>query len=368
MNKHKICPNLLNSVNTLSLKNKYNVFVFSNNFNLTKKFLTENKYKFKPYRFADCFNLNIEADDLNILSLQENVCFISSNPTVQMLKKEKDFINIEKLCEGKFYGEGQTICFIDTGIYPHLDFVLPKNRIVKFVDLVNNKSCAYDDNGHGTFVCGTACGGGIFSSCNIGIAPHAKIISIKALNKDGTSDSNLILDAMEWVYENYKAYNIGIVCMSFGAEVSTPTDPLSKGAEALWKRGIIVVAAAGNSGPKTKSIKSPGENPNIITVGALDINSMNIANFSSRGPTIYGHKPDLVAPAVDVVSCHNSCPPYTTMSGTSVATPIIAGICAIIKCKYPKMTNIEIKNFLISHCKPITYNKDIEGAGYICFD
>ena len=176
-------------------------------------------------------------------------------------------------------------------------------------------------------------------------------------------DSNYI----NTVYENYKKYNISVVCMSFGADGDENFDPLCRGAEALWNAGITVVAAAGNSGPKTNSIKSPGTNPYIITVGALDIKNNQVANFSSRGPTIYGHKPDLLAPAVDIVSCNNKFLPYTKMSGTSVATPIIAGICAILKSKYKNITNNEIKSFLLSNCHKITGNIDIEGAGFLKF-
>ena len=119
--------------------------------------------------------------------------------------------------------------------------------------------------------------------------------------------------------------------------------------------------------PENNTIKSPGSNPYIITVGALDISKNQVADFSSRGPTIYGHKPDLLAPAVDIVSCNNKALPYTKMSGTSVATPIVAAVCAIIKSKYPNMTNNEIKKFLLSHCTKITGNVDIEGAGFLKF-
>ncbi len=368
MNKHKISPELLNNVSMLSTNQKQNIFILSSNFDTTKKFLIKNKYKFTPYRFANCFNLNAEIDDIEIFSDENSISFVYSNPIVQAETYEKNFINLEKLCEGKFYGQGQTICFIDTGIFPHLDFIIPNNRIIKFIDLINSTPSAYDDNGHGTFVAGVACGNGIFNSTYKGFATRANIISIKALSKDGNSNSNKILDAMQWIYENHKVYNISVVCMSFGADYLNSTDPLSKGAEALWKRGIVVVAAAGNSGPNKQTIKSPGNNPNIITVGALDISSMSIADFSSRGPTTFGHKPDLLAPAVDVTSCKNSIPPYTIMSGTSVATPMIAGICAIIKSKYPAMSNNEIKKYLLSNCKKLTGDKDSEGEGYISFD
>lgn len=367
MNKNKICPELLKEVSILDLGNRKDILLTTKNFNKIKHFLDFYKYDHTPYRFANCFYLSADADDLEIFSNLEDIELVYSNAFVQAMNSEQDFMNLSNLTENKFFGQGQTICFIDTGIHPHFDFIFPRSRLLKFVDLINNETNPYDDNGHGTFVCGVAAGSGIFSSKNSGFARSSNIICIKALSKNGESNSNKILDAMQWVYENHKAYNISVVCMSFGADATSSTDPLSKGAEALWKIGITVVAAAGNSGPKSNTIKSPGSSPFIITVGALDLKSMRAAEFSSRGPTIYGHKPDLLAPAVDIVSCNNKTLPYTTMSGTSVATPIIAGICAILKSKYPKMTNNEIKTFLLSHCTKVTWNIDIEGAGYLKF-
>ena len=368
MNKNKISKKLLNRVNILEENSLQKVFVYTKNFNQTKQFLSANSFTFNTHRFANCFSLSADFEDIKILSNQPFVDHIFPNCKVNTESKEEDFLHLKNLTKNKFLGQNQTICFIDTGISPHFDFIFPKTRIIKFVDLINNSSSPYDDNGHGTFVSGVACGGGIFTSEHKGIAPLANIVSIKALGENGSSNSNTILDAMEWIYQNHKAYNIGIVCMSFGADAEENLDPLSKGAEALWKQGLIVVSAAGNSGPTLSSIKSPGNNPNIITVGALDTSSMSVANFSSRGPTIYGHKPDLLAPAVDITSCNNSILPYKNMSGTSVATPIVAGICAILKSRYPQMTNVEIKKYLLSHCKKLTGNIDAEGAGFISFE
>ena len=366
MNKNKISQTLLDSVKILD-NSKTPVILSCNDFFKAKTFLDSNKFNYKPYRFADCISLYCDEQDLNILSEHHAIDFIHSNSSVLTTKHEKSFMNIDRLTENKYLGQGQTICFIDTGIFPHLDFILPHNRIIKFIDLVNSQHVTYDDNGHGTFVAGVACGQGIISKEYSGFAPLANIISIKALSNLGNSTSNTILDAMEWIYQNHKVYNIGVVCMSFGADSEMVLDPLSKGAESLWKKGLIVVSAAGNSGPDKNSIKSPGNNPYIITVGGLDISNKTVATFSSRGPTIYGHKPDLLAPAVDMTSCNNSRTPYSKMSGTSVATPVIAGICAVLKSKYPNMTNNEAKQFLLSHCSRITGDIDSEGAGYINF-
>ena len=367
MIKEKVSSDILDRVSSQNAGLKGSVFVASEDFGATKKFLKKHNISFVPYRFANCFCVEADYDDINILSTQDFVKYISSDVNVQTQSEEQNFINIDKLTENVFLGQNQTICFIDTGVSPHFDFIFPKSKIVKFIDLVNGETLPYDDNGHGTFVCGVAVGNGIIDKNHQGFAPLARMISIKALDRNGNSNSNRILDAMEWVFQNHKAYNIGVVCMSFGALSDNEIDPLSRGAEALWKRGIVVVAAAGNSGPKTETIMSPGKSPYIITVGALDMKSLKTADFSSRGPTIYGHKPDLLAPAVNVVSCSNLDAEYTNMSGTSVATPIVAGICAIIKCRYPKMTNSDIKQFLIKHCKKITGNPDIEGAGYLQF-
>lgn len=366
MNKNKISKELLEKVSILN-KTSEKILIYSKNYGKTKYFLEQNKYFFKSFRFNSCFSLNADYDDLNIISNCDDVDFIYPVRPVEIEKNEQNFMNLSALTQGKFFGQGQTICFIDTGLHPHLDFLLPKSRIVKFIDLINNSDQPYDDNGHGTFVTGIACGNGIFDKSNLGFAKQANIISIKALDKTGTSDSNKILDAMEWVYQNHKAYNIKVVCMSFGANTMDSSDPLSSGAQALWRRGITVVVAAGNSGPNRKTIKSPGCNPFVITVGGLDVEKNMVADFSSRGPTIYGHKPDLLAPAVNITSCSNRFIPYTNMSGTSVATPIVAGICACLYSKYPDIGNNEIKKFLISHCKKLTGIVDEEGAGILKF-
>jgi len=362
MNKNKVSKDILNKVSILSNNSLQEVFVCCNNFSIIKDFFIKYKISFTPYRFANCFKAQLDFDDIEYLSEMNEIDFIELNVNVSNFSVEKDFLHIENLTENKYFGQGQTICFIDTGIHPHLDFIFPKSRIIKFIDLTNKKTTPYDDNGHGTFVAGICSGNGIFNKQHSGFAPLSNIIVIKALNEKGNSNSNIILDAMEWIYQNHKIYNISVVCMSFGADIENGINPMSNGAEALWKCGITVVSAAGNSGPNENTIKSPGNNPYIITVGALDLNSMQVAEFSSRGPTIYGHKPDLIAPAVNLTSCNNQNHPYTQMSGTSVATPIVAGICAILKSRHPDITNNEIKKFLISHCKPITHNPDIEGA------
>lgn len=366
----KIHPDLLNSVSILSTKT-VDCFLYANDYDMLEKRLINGNVKYVAYPFMQAFHAQIPANQIINYSAMHSTNFITKSTKVfTLIDKARQFINIEP-CTSK---PEHSIAFIDTGIAPHLDFLLPYNRIVHFKDLINDKSMPYDDNGHGTFISGVCCGNGLCSGGKYaGIMPNANIIMIKALDDNGETNSNTIIDAMQYVYDIRKKYNIKIVCMSFGADYSGTNDPLQKGALALWNSGLIVVAAAGNSGPSSSSIKSPGTSSRIVTVGGLDDGrndgEIKIADFSSRGPAEYKFKPDLVAPSVDIISTSNRClgKLYTTMSGTSVAAPIVAGVCSQILCQKPSASPDKVKHILLNSCTPITHNKNDEGYGYVKF-
>ena len=310
----------------------------------------------------------------NILKFDATEFMCSHTKVFAMMNVARQIIGIDKA----FGGKNIAIAYIDTGLSPHLDFVLGDNRILKFVDFINHKVFPYDDNGHGTFVAGVGSGSGTLSHGKYaGICPKSKIIGIKALDSGGEANATKILEAMQWIYENAIKYNIKVVCMSFGSEPLGAHDPIMQGAEKLWDKGIIVVAAAGNSGPEYSTIKSPGISPKIITVGAFDDNRLDdeafdptffeIAQFSSRGPAFNTFKPDVVAPAVDIMSCGVK-ENYTTLSGTSVACPMIAGVCGLLLEHNPSASPTQIKQQLLSLCRPITFNQNKEGSGYFSFN
>ena len=135
MNKNKISEKILNKVNVLHKNLRENVFILCENYEKTKFFLDKFKFSYKPYRFAKSFLVEIDGDDLSVLSNLKDIKYIDINTKVSSCGSEKIFINIEHLTENKYLGQGQTICFIDTGIHPHFDFIFPKSRIVKFIDL-----------------------------------------------------------------------------------------------------------------------------------------------------------------------------------------------------------------------------------------
>lgn len=373
MNKQKIDKTLQNLVNALGTNKKIDCIVKAYDYDRLKKILLHKNIQINnEYLFIKSFAVSLTGNDINLLSNMSQVNMIYSICTASALMNvAKKILNVENL---ELSGKGINIAFIDTGISNHVDFCISNKRIIFFKDFVNGREDCYDDNGHGTFVAGVCCGNGMLSGGKYsGVAPQSNIIGLKALSSKGEAGADKILEAMQWVYENHKKYKIRIVCMSFGSEPLGYNDPIMSGAEALWKKGVVVVAAAGNSGPEFQTIKSPGVSSRIITVGGFDDNRINenefneklfeVASFSSRGPSFNRFKPDLVAPSVDIISCgvDND---YVKLSGTSVATPMIAGICALILEDNPNLNPAQVKNKVMALCKPICFNKNLEGFGY----
>ena len=370
---NKIDKTLLNVVSLLEDGKKWECIVKAYDYKRLKNILIHNKIEIlNEYLFINSFRVKATKKQLNSLSNMSQVRFISSISSASvMMKVSRNILGVD---DCSLTGNGCNVAFIDTGISKHSDFCLGEQRILFFKDFILDKKDCYDDNGHGTFVAGVCAGNGYMSGGKYcGIAPKANIISLKALNSKGEASADKILNAMEWVYEHNVEYNIKVVCMSFGSEPLGYNDPIMSGAEALWKNGITVVAAAGNSGPEYQTIKSPGVSSQIITVGGFNDNRISdkeynenyfeLAPFSSRGPAFQRYKPDVVAPSVDITSCGLK-DDYTQLSGTSVATPMIAGLALLLYEKEPYLKPIDIKKRLLSFCKPISYNKNFEGYGY----
>ena len=151
--------------------------------------------------------------------------------------------------------------------------------------------------------------------------------------------------------------------------------PIDKAVSAAWEKGMTVICAAGNEGPGRQTISSPGICPEVITVGALDDRDTAhtkddiIASFSSRGPTKrMVAKPDIVAPGVNIISL--AVPSrdnvlYKSLSGTSMATPIVSGCAALIHEMFPDYTNQQVKELMMSTAKDLNYPSYAQGKGLI---
>ena len=263
-----------------------------------------------------------------------------------------------------FYGEGIGIAVLDTGISPHPDFFINGTRIRSFSDFVQYKAQPYDDADHGTHICGIISSGRKDSLGNYyGIAPKADLICAKVLDAKGNGKIHTSLAAFQWITHIRRLYNIRIINISMGMSVQKPEDEFSPFMEAireLWNAGFIIIAAAGNNGPESKSITAPGISRNIITVGSCE------DSFSGRGPTINCiKKPDLCAPGKNICSCSNQGSNYIYKSGTSMSTPMVSAAAALLLSKEPNLTNKEVKKRLLASARNLGLPWRQQGAGML---
>lgn len=264
--------------------------------------------------------------------------------------------------ESGYTGKGVGVCVLDTGVYPHRDF---GSRIWAFQDFIAFHRLPYDDNGHGTHVAGIIGGDGAMSNDKYkGIAPGCGIISLKVLDRLGNGSTENVTEAFRWIFENREKYHIRVVNISVGTTCRLNCDhkALIEGVDFLWNQGLVVVAAAGNQGPKPGSVTAPGSSRKVITVGSSDMLTGK-TGISGRGPTFECVcKPDLVAPGNKIISCApNNI--YGVKSGTSMSTPLIAGAAALMLEKNPSLTNVEIKRKLKESAEDLGYPRNLQGWG-----
>ena len=213
-----------------------------------------------------------------------------------IMKNAKCSINANLVYKNGYSGKNVNIAVLDTGVFKHKQL---DGCIKHFMDFVGGKETCYDDNGHGTHVCG------ILSAADIGMAPGAGLYVFKVLDY------------------------LGIL----------------KLIDELWDMGVVVVAAAGNYGPAPFSVTVPGISRKIITVGSFD----DIR--SGKGPTdCCIVKPEILAPGHDIISLGTRDGTYVRKTGTSMATPIVSGAIALLLEKNPNMRPEAVKLALYNTC------------------
>ena len=262
-------------------------------------------------------------------------------------------------------GQGVSIAIIDTGIDPvHPDF---QGRLVDMADWVGEGPV--DENGHGTHCAGIAAGSGASSNGRYrGVAPGASIYAAKVLRRNGSGMMSDVMAGIDWAVEQ----GVQIISLSLGGPgPSDGLDALAEMCDAAVGAGVVVCAAAGNDGPAGRTVGSPGAARMVITVGASTDQDV-AAPFSSRGPTADGRaKPDILLPghlitAPRAKGTSMGTPVdtyYTEASGTSMATPMAAGLCALLLQMDPDLTPDEIKERLITTAIDLGEPEYAQGRG-----
>ncbi|HYR28434.1 MAG TPA: S8 family serine peptidase [Thermoanaerobaculia bacterium] len=295
-------------------------------------------------------------------------------------------------------GSGIGVAVIDSGVdgthadLPYGTKVVQNVKIVGTVGLATNIVQAVENlpnsdtsSGHGTHCAGSIAGSGSASGgYHAGIAPGAHLVGV------GTGDAIFVFYALEGfndVLENRQRYNIRVVSNSWGTTgLFDANDPVNVASKAAHDAGLTVVFAAGNEGPADNTLNPYSVAPWVIGVAAGNKDGSTLADFSSRG--IAGdplYRPAITAPGVDIFSTRalntllpvlglpsdvnldpTWIPYYTTMSGTSMATPQVAGICALLLSAKPSMTPVQVRAALVSTATPMPgYGPHEAGAGYV---
>ncbi|MFI6483548.1 S8 family serine peptidase [Nonomuraea sp. NPDC050663] len=265
-------------------------------------------------------------------------------------------------------GAGVTVAVLDTGVDAgHPDLA---GKIVEARSFVPGET-AKDGHGHGTHVATTIAGSGAASDgANKGVAPGARLLVGKVLDDGGSGDSSGIIEAMEWA----AASGAKVVSMSLGANATDGTDPMSQAVNDLTAAtGVLFVIAAGNDGGQ-ETVATPGTADAALTVGAVDKSNQQ-APFASQGPRVGDGalKPDITAPGVDIAAGRAAGTAmgapvddfYTKASGTSMATPHVAGAAAIVAQTRPEWTAPQLKAALMSTAKDIGGTVYERGAGLL---
>ncbi|MBA5851702.1 S8 family serine peptidase [Clostridium sp. cel8] len=390
--KNKLEPNLRLALNKGYYKN-YRVIILCSSLmqNIEKKIASYGGKILNSISYINCIYAITSTHVLNRLIEFPEVKYITWDIKANLCGKNVLSANkIYSHIKCKFTGKNVCVGIIDSGIYPHPDFLSEKNRIKKFIDLVNNLKYPYDDNGHGTFMSGIIASNGKSSNRSYcGIAPDCSIYSIKAFNSLGYGYIGDILLGTQILIEESKDINLKVICLPF--EINSRDNFILSLFQKLFniaaKNNIAVVVPSGNNGNEKYSIQGISTLKNCITVGGIDTSSHEIKlyEYSSSGPFFKTQKPDIVAACVDIVSTNSNInyvserngkklyptslkTPYTTYTGTSCAASYISGICSLLYESNPDLNFNDLISLLKISCKLLNLPKWCQGFGMIDFE
>ena len=347
-----------------------------------------------PLPLIGGFAASVPEDRLPILVRDPSVAEVSVDGRVQMASVATDAwddlepnlawrkaIRLGQVPDG-IDGSGVTVALIDTGVARVADL---GDRVVARVDFTpgGNGEDAY---GPGTHLAGVIAGNGAASLGKWrGVAPGAKLVSLKVAGPDGSTDVSVVIAALQWVVVHRAEYGIKVLNLAFGTDSVQPyaLDPLNAAVERAWAAGITVVVSAGNRGPGT--INKPGDDPYVITVGAVDVNRTadrkddEVAPFSSSARTVDGFvKPDVVAPGTTIVATRHAGSTidglhpeavldgsYFKGTGTSQAGAVVSGVAAMLYQVNPSLRPNAVKSILLGSTFRASQYRSGGGSGLV---
>jgi hypothetical protein len=270
---------------------------------------------------------DVEADGFDYLVNNRDVHAISDSELMHNIPKpldtdSKSSLTSRDMMRGELQlfsdneGKGITVAVMDTGVYAGHESL--KGRVLEQVSCVHGDYSGGDNNGHGTHVAGSIAGEGI------GVASESTILDLRVFGKSSGASTSSILQALDTCISR----EVDILNMSLGSNY--PSQVLDNAVDTVVQEGIIACVAAGNSGPSSGTINSPSSARLALSVAATDSNK-RVASFSSRGPCKWNAwpKPDCSGFGVDVLSASHR-GGYCVMSGTSMASPGVAGVLACL--------------------------------------
>ncbi|MDK3258924.1 S8 family serine peptidase [Blastococcus capsensis] len=363
----------------------------------------------EPLGIINGFSATVPADRLGVLRAAVGVRSVTEDAAVELLDAETEAVNslptsmysinheiigASGMWDKGFTGRGVDVALIDSGVVP-VDGLRGSGKVVHGPDLsfeaqlCDETGCDdspvrdLDTYGHGTHMAGIIAGRDDATASPVtsgdtsnfkGVAPDARIVSVKVADAFGMTDVSQVIAAIDWVVQNRNrdGLNIGVLNLSFGTDgvQDYQLDPLTYAAEVAWHSGIVVVVAAGNGGYGTEKLNNPAYDPYVIAVGGVDgkgthgVGDDIIPTWSSTGDG--GRNPDLVAPGASVASLRSpgsylddSYPNARTGerffrgSGTSQAAAVVSGAAALLIQQRPGITPDQVKALLVGTAKEL---------------
>ncbi len=320
------------------------------------------------FHWIDIISGSVAVDQLDALLEVPGVVFLTLNGPVEVtMDSVVPEHHVDLVWNLGYTGKGMTVAVIDTGIdAKHVglddlddDPLTNDPKVIAFYDAINDGGTTdgstepYDDHGHGSHCAGISAGTGAGAEDNRyrGVAPDAYLVGVKVLDGGGSGSFDQVMAGMEWCIDYKEEFNIRTATMSLGGVwlielTQEEEERLTTLANTMVREGIALTIAAGNSGTYG-SIGTPGAARDVITVGATE-KDRDTAIYSSRGPTAEGLiKPNVAAIGSNVMSVEaNSGTGYTSMSGTSMATPVVAGIMSLILEANPDLDPLTLRSIL----------------------